>query len=361
MTVIITKNGKDAQKINRTRFANESELQEYLYENPDIVPVYEIDEDIKLLILAREFATNSGPIDALGVDINGNLYIVETKLYKNTDKRTVIAQAIDYGASMWAYYKDFSDFLTRLDAEVNKKFGMSINQKFAEFFGIESEEVDLLIDTMKENLNKGIFKFVVLMDQLEPRLKDLIRFINQNSQFDVYAVELEFYKFDQHELMIPKIFGAEVKKDLSVPASTGIRKNWDENTFLSEMQTTLDNEQYEKLKDFYYFSKEHLDYLKWGSGKVGAYSGGILSLSQKSLFTLKSDGTLSFNIGWHRDAQEQYLPFINPFLDNLRNIGFNLDKGEPKQHYFFYDIKDWLPRVEDLKKILLALTNTEQA
>ena len=72
MSLIISKNGKDAQRLNQSSFDKEDYLQQYIYDNPDAVPVYEIDEDIRLLILAREFGTASGPIDALGVDQHGD-------------------------------------------------------------------------------------------------------------------------------------------------------------------------------------------------------------------------------------------------------------------------------------------------
>jgi RecB family endonuclease NucS len=55
--------------------------------------------------LAREFSTKSGPIDALGVDKDGELYLIETKFYKNPDKRTVVAQVLDYGASLWSNFR----------------------------------------------------------------------------------------------------------------------------------------------------------------------------------------------------------------------------------------------------------------
>ena len=73
MTVIITENGKNAKRLDPKDFDSEGELQEYIYENPEALPMYEIDEDIRVLILMREFPTNSGPIDALGVDANGNI------------------------------------------------------------------------------------------------------------------------------------------------------------------------------------------------------------------------------------------------------------------------------------------------
>ena len=111
MSLIISSNGGKAVKIEKSSFEKEDYLQQYIYENPESIPLYEIKEDIRLLILAREFPTNSGPIDAIGIDKYGELYIVETKLYANTDKRRVIAQSLDYGAALWKHSNDFNEFL----------------------------------------------------------------------------------------------------------------------------------------------------------------------------------------------------------------------------------------------------------
>jgi hypothetical protein len=253
MTAIITENGKNAKKLDPKDFDSEGELQEYIYENPEALPMYEIDEDIRVLILMREFPTNSGPIDALGVDANGNIYIVETKLYKNPDKREVVAQVLDYGAAIWAYYNDFTEFLTRLDIGTNKKFGVSVNEKIRDFFQHTDEsQTNDLLENVKTNLNKGIFRFVVLMDHLEDRLKDLILFINKNSQFDMYAVEIEYYKFEKHELMIPRIFGTEIKKDLSVSTSSAsARKKWDLDLFLGELKNNVSPKAFDLSKKLY--------------------------------------------------------------------------------------------------------------
>jgi len=64
MSIIISKNLKNAVKVDRSSFALEDNLQQYIYDNPESIPLYDIKEDIKLLILAREFPTASGPIDA---------------------------------------------------------------------------------------------------------------------------------------------------------------------------------------------------------------------------------------------------------------------------------------------------------
>ena len=118
MALIISENGKGAQRVGLSGFDKEDYLQQYIYDNPDAIPVYEIDEDIRLLVHAREFGTSSGPIDALGVDQNGNIYLIETKLFKNPDKRTVVAQVLDYGASLWSSSIDFADFTMQLEKHV---------------------------------------------------------------------------------------------------------------------------------------------------------------------------------------------------------------------------------------------------
>lgn len=214
MAIIISKNGKNAVKIDKSNFALEDHLQQYIYDNPESIPLYDIKEDIKLLILAREFATKSGPIDALGIDKDGEIYLVETKLYKNPDKRMVVAQVLDYGASLWSNFRDFSDFVEQITVHTNKDFNKTTNQRTAEFFEISDEETSILLENTKRNLNEGNFKFVVLMDHLHDQLKDLIIFLNNNSEFTVYAVELEYYKHQDFEILIPKIYGSEVKKDI---------------------------------------------------------------------------------------------------------------------------------------------------
>ncbi len=355
MAIIVTENGKNARKIDRSKFLDEKELQEYLYENPDVVPIYEIEDDIKLLILSREFSTNSGPIDALGIDVFGNLYIVETKLYKNPDKRLVIAQALDYGASMWAYFDNFSEFLTRLDVDVSKKFGVSLTQKLVEFFTLSEDEAEALIENIKQNLNKGVFKFVVLMDELEPRLKDLIRFINQNSQFDVYAVELEYYKFDTHELVIPKIFGTEVKKDINVSSAVSShRTSWNEEKFMAQVRSGSSPEVLSAIKDIYDFSSKNFDSINWGAGKTGAFSVGDTIFSPRSFYTIKSDGRLVLNLGWHDFGGKRINNSMRILIERLNAVSFGIDPSDLKQHYF-YPPEEWIPKIEEIKRAFKSL------
>lgn len=250
MSIIITQNGKNAHKLDKIPFGLESNLQQYIYDNPESIPLYDISEDIKLLILAREFPTNSGPIDAIGIDKNGDIYLVETKLYKNADKRTVLAQVLDYGASLWKNLNDFDEFLLKLNTSVQQKFNQSINDKLISYFNLNDDTLEQILDQMRQNLTHGNFKFVVLMDSLENRLKDLIMFVNQNSSFDIYGVELEYYKHNSYEIIIPKLYGAQVKKEVKNQSNTGSRKQWNETDFFNEISENLETKQIQSIKNF---------------------------------------------------------------------------------------------------------------
>jgi len=339
MAIIITKQGKGAKRVDPSPFEKEDHLQKYIYQNPDCIPLYEIKEDIRLLILCREFPTESGPIDALGVDGDGELYLVETKLYKNPDKRLVVAQVLDYGASLWGAGGSFDRFIGTIEEQVGKTFGVGLNQKMKEFFALEADDdVAVLRNNLQNNLNKGNFRFVVLMDKLHSQLRDLIVFINANSRFDIYAVEVEYYKHEGFEIVIPKLFGAEVKKDVAIAPSTATRRKWDEDSFFKDVQQKLDKEDVEIIKTVYEFSKSTADEIKWGTGVVsGSFNPVYAKVSTKSVFTVYSNGQLCVSFPWLNgtEVSERFREQLKAKLESATSLRF--PKGTERFAYFPID------------------------
>ena len=68
MAIILARHGQPAIRLERTTIDRESYLQQYIFAHPDALPLDEVDEDVRLLVLLREFPTSSGPIDALATD-----------------------------------------------------------------------------------------------------------------------------------------------------------------------------------------------------------------------------------------------------------------------------------------------------
>ena len=350
MSIIITHPGSSAQKIDKSDFKKEGYLQEYIHKNPESIPVYEIEEDKILFVVAREFRTDSGSIDALAIDKDGDLYVIETKLFRNSDKRTVVAQALDYGASLWRHY-DFATLKSRFDDEINKKFSLRFEEKISEFFNIEEEEIMIILEKMKYNLQNGIIKYVILMDKIDERLKDLIIYINQNSQFDVYAVQMEYYKFEKYEIMIPKLFGVEVKKNTG-SQSKDTRRKWDEQSFLKQAREQLKDEAGKVIR-LYNSLKKTAGRIKWGTGNTnGSFMPIIENLSGSvSPFTIYSDGTIYVKFKWFEKRLDKKIidKYFKAFADEVKS---NTSVKLPDKRYFIISAEDFLKNHKGLSSAI---------
>jgi hypothetical protein len=352
MSIIISKDGKNARKLDTTSIAEEAYLQQYISDNPNSLPLDEIAEDIRLLILAREFPTGSGPIDALGVDLDGNIYVIETKLYKNPDKRKVLAQVLDYGASLWRTYEDRSLFAAELERAVSKTFGVSLTEKIQTFYDTDSDTAAAVIQNAQQNLGNGNFRFVVLMDQLEDRLKNLITFVNQNSRFTVYGVELEFYKFEAYEILIPKLYGSEVKKEVSPTKAATSNSRWDEHSFFEAADALPDTQIVRAIHGLYEFSKENAR-VTWGGRVVGTFNARFDRISPRALYSVYSDGNLWLNF---KDLSDNDAAVVaERCADRLRQLpGFNIPQ-EASQRYVKVKAETWAPQVENFIDIMREL------
>lgn len=349
MAIIVSKKGMGVQKIEKSSIKQEEYLQKYIYDNPETIPLDDIKEDIRLLVMAREFPTKSGSIDALAFDRDGDIYIIETKLYKNPDKRLVVAQILDYGASLWHSYRDFTEVLGVLEGIINKKFGIGLNQKLKEFFSLNEEEVSSLLDGVKTNLDSGNFKFVVLMDQLHDQLKDLITFINQNSRFDIYGCELDLYKYDDYKILIPSLYGTEVKKSVGTSSA---RKKWDEGSFFEDVRRRLEKKGLKSIQQLYDYSRNSADQISWGTGATrGSFNPKYSSISVRSVFTVFSDGVLQINFGWLNDNEstKSFRKLLKKNLENIDGLSFTDDYEEK---HFCFRIEEWDDKVKEIVNVL---------
>jgi TolB-like protein len=297
MAIIVTNKGAGTTSVVEiSGFANEDVLQQYIHNHPESIPVYDIQKDKRLFIVAREFSTESGPIDALAVDRDGDIYVVETKLYSNSDKRRVVAQVLDYGASLWKHFGSFDKFLSSLDEHSKKTWKRDFQTKVQEVFELGEEDIEDLMQALESNLSRGNLKFVVLMDAIDERLKDLITYINQNSKFDIYGVKLEFYRHDEYEIVIPKLYGVETKKE--VGTGEGTRRKWNEEDFFAALEASLERSQYEAVKKIYEFSKQTANSIHWGTGATGTFNPVYTRVCPRSLFSVNTNGLLAIPFGW---------------------------------------------------------------
>ena len=351
MPIIISKSGRNAVRLEKSSFRQEAELQRYIYDNPESIPLEEIKESVQFLVLDREFPAGGGSIDVLGVDSEGDIYIIETKLYKNPDKRFVLAQVLDYGGSLWGFYENPDEFIERLDQRLREKTGIGLVEKLESDFG-NSEEI---VNNIKQNLLNGAFNFIILMDIVPSALKNLILFINQNSQFSIYSVELEYYTYEGYEILIPHVFGAEGKKKV-ISVSEGKRRKWDKGSFFKDAEERLDAKVYRAISTLYDFSEKKADEITWGTGiSTGTFNPKFHSISVRSVYSVYSDGRLYINFGWLND-NEYTLQWREKLRKELRRISPIADYiPETGDKYPGIPPEAWTPVVEEFMSVITRL------
>ena len=108
MTIIARKNGKKFENIEKKNFNLEENLQKLIHDEQIMKKInLGFAEDKTLVTLSREFEPGpAGKLDVLAVDEDGSIYIIETKLHKNSDRRQILAQVMDYAGDMWDRFRD---------------------------------------------------------------------------------------------------------------------------------------------------------------------------------------------------------------------------------------------------------------
>jgi len=358
MSIIVLKDGRTYRKISRTAFKQETDLQNYVQENPDCIPLYEIKENVQFSVLLRELPLNVGSIDIFGVDSDGDLYIIETKFYKNPDKRQVLAQVLDYGACLWESFGNAPELFTKkLDQILTEKTGNGLRETLESIFSV----ADDVIEGIERNVSSGNFYFIILMDSIHKSLRDLILFMNKSSQFSIYAVELEHYKFDNYDIIIPHIFGAESKKISEYHIK---RKKWDRETFFRDVKDRIDGgtlfeEAYEAIEKLYEFSLKFSDEITWGTGAtIASFSPKFYTISRRSIYTVRSDGIIYLNFGYLNDTQNasKVRDSLKENFKKIKDIGTRIP-NQVEDRLISLPIETWYSHIDDILSTLKTILN----
>ncbi|HEX7706706.1 MAG TPA: hypothetical protein VF701_09650 [Thermoanaerobaculia bacterium] len=326
MGIIVVRPGAEVRRLEREVIAQENYLQEYLQKHPEALPLDELKPGGKLLVLAREFATASGPIDALAIDGDGAIYVVETKLYKNADKRRVIAQMLDYGAALWGAGVEAFMAQALLHGE--------LQTMLADRFGLDEDDVATAMASIEANIEAGRFNFIVLMDQLDERLKQLIRFVNENSRFTILGVELDFYKDGDLDILIPHLYGAEVRKAADGGESRRSGRRWTESEYFARAADHLTPEQMEGVHELYAWAQAK-GQIGFATGTTyGGFTVQFPTVSARPLFKVTAQGAVVIRVSRLGEVGEAF----RDWLQATGVFAIHSDRKKPA-----IDIDEWLP------------------
>ena len=265
--LLLTNDGKKVE-LDRVDAESEIAIQKLIFEHPDCLPISDIDESFNPLVpVCMELGTSVGPLDILMVTPNGEIAIIETKLWRNPEaRRKVVAQILDYAKELsnWSYED--------LQREVNKKLGHKGNT----LYRIAKEMHPALItgesdfvDSVSRNLARGRFLLLIAGDGIREGAIGIGEFLSNASHlnFSFAMVELNVYEGKgTGTLILPKTIVKTVelpKLIIEIPEGLKISKDEDYEPLMAG-QEQESSPQKQKEKQFYIdFWKEFVEELSF--------------------------------------------------------------------------------------------------
>ncbi len=139
-----------------------------------------------------------------------------------------------------------------------------------------------------------------------------------------------------------------------IEESGELRKKWNQDLFFQELSDKVPPEKYELIKSFHSnITKMGVYRTKWGSGiDRGSFSIVADSISDKSLFSVYTDGALRFSFHWliHTPTQRKARDMIFDYISALSEFNLSEDQRDKKATLY-----NWCRDREVLEKLLLKI------
>lgn len=158
---------------------NEDWLQNLIFENPQLLPLEEIEPAfLDPIPLCRELSTRVGPLDILFVNDRGMLTLVECKLLKNPEgRREVVGQILDYAQEISRW--NFDD----LNSAVEKQ-GTGIIEQVKNHLPEDDFDEAKFIDWVTLNLKKGRFLLLIVGDGIRESVEGISEYLQEHASLN---------------------------------------------------------------------------------------------------------------------------------------------------------------------------------
>ncbi|HTE82043.1 MAG TPA: hypothetical protein VK634_15260, partial [Reyranella sp.] len=181
---------------------DEAWLQALIHANPSCLPIDEIESGLgRFQAICREMPTPHGLVDNVLMTPQGDIAIVETKLFRNPEaRRKVVAQALDYAVSIFTM--NYSAFEK---AVLNGKFAGEPPRTLYEAVG-EGEKLreDAFHDAVAGNLRKGRAVVLVVGDGIRAEAELLVEDLHRYGRFhfSLALIELAIFRMPGGQLLV---------------------------------------------------------------------------------------------------------------------------------------------------------------
>lgn len=170
MATIWRKSGGQWSPLTPAAFGDEAALHDLIADAPHLLPLAGSPE---LILLGREVYLGNGAVDLLAVEPDGRITVIEIKLAKNSEaRRAVVAQTLAYAA-----------FLKGLEPEqlesgpLARHLRTSLVEHVKERADPAAFDPDEFASGLRENLQTGFFRLVMVLDDVPPELERLVGYL----------------------------------------------------------------------------------------------------------------------------------------------------------------------------------------
>ena len=176
---------------------DESWIQRLVHEHPAVLPIERVEPGFARVVpVCQELPLRSGSLDNLLMTPDGNLVLVECKLWRNPQaRREVLAQVIDYA-------KD----LIRLDYEALEAAVRRARHDQSSLYRLVDTDLDeaAFVDAVARNLRLGRVLLIVAGDGITESVQAIADYLQQHAglHFTLALVELAIFDLPGHGMVV---------------------------------------------------------------------------------------------------------------------------------------------------------------
>lgn len=194
---------------------DEAWLQCQIHANPSILPIWEIEPSCWPAVpVCMELPLASGFVDNLLVSRDGNLVLVECKLWRNPEaRRKVVAQIIDYAKDLMRL--DYAGLERQIeqvsgDEALTRQIEQAKQGKTSFLYEIAGSDLTEgeFVDAVACNLRRGRFLLVIAGDGITESVEAITDYLQQHAgiHFTLAMVQLAVFDLGGKEhLIVPSV------------------------------------------------------------------------------------------------------------------------------------------------------------
>ena len=172
----------DYRRLPATRLDDESRLEELIVEDPNLL-------GRDLLLIGQKVRTTSGKrLDLSGIDVKGDLHIIELK--RDRTPRDVTAQALEYAS--WVRGLTYDDIVDIFEGfERDREFETAFSEKFRSARPAGESGVP-------EDINQA-HTLTIVASELDPATEQIIEYLADEYNVPVNVVRFNYYEDGDRE------------------------------------------------------------------------------------------------------------------------------------------------------------------